>query len=517
MSVCVSENMGDATTEEGVYLTLDEMNAEVLDCARYGEHEELRDLIVAGADVNHCDDGGSNALHKAAANNEVECMKVLKEFAIAYKANEGGNFPTHWAAQNGQLDAMNFLIDNFGGEVDMLAQNKLGKSTLTEAFNKGDEHVLEVVLKHDSANEEKLLQTNTSNGVNRTVEGQAEGGVTVFTSTNDASTDAAATTSADSAGAMAEFNESNAVTHMMDLANDKSVLLKIRELPITNSDNPFGTDTAPEDDSTGLAVWPASIICARYTAINEEYKDMMRGKVVMELGAGAGLPGIAAALHAQPRKMYITDIHQRTLVNAAYNIVLNRNQDTSHTSLPSLSTMERAKATIGASDDNVKDDDSFDYASLIDNEEVTVVLGEHCETSVRNVNWLNTETFPPEKADVILGSDLVYDSGILAILSTAVDALLNAGGSFLYVAPDDGRDGMDELVNALEQKGLRCINKKSCEEEVYANPLAKHSRVGPSTGEDNSSADEDLGDDFVLHFYDMARKQPHSCYHFVKE
>lgn len=510
--------MGDNNTEnlqEGVYLTLEEMNTEVLECARYGEHEELRDLIVAGADVNYCDDGGSNALHKAAANNEVECMKVLKEFAIEYKANEGGNYPTHWAAQNGQLDAMNFLIENFVEEVDMLAQNKLGKSTLTEAFNKGDESVLEVVLKHDSANEEKLLQTNTTNGANEISEDQSEG-ATVFTSTNNAS---ATTASADGASTLAEFNESNAVTHTMDLANDKSVLLKIRELPITNSDNPFGTDTAPEDDSTGLAVWPASIICARYTAINQEYKDMMRGKVVMELGAGAGLPGIAAALHAQPRKMYITDIHQRTLVNAAYNIVLNRNQETSHISLPSLQTMEKAKSTINASDDDVKDDDSFDYTSLIDNEEVTVILGEHCETSVRNVNWLNTETFPPEKADVILGSDLVYDSGILAILSTAVDALLNTGGSFLYVAPDDGRDGMDELVNALEQKGLHCVNKKSCEEEVYANPLAKHSRVGPCTGEEdnNSNVDEDLGDDFVLHFYDMARKQPHSCYHFIKE
>ena len=56
--------MGDNNTEnlqEGVYLTLEEMNTEVLECARYGEHEELRDLIVAGADVNYCDDGGTGS------------------------------------------------------------------------------------------------------------------------------------------------------------------------------------------------------------------------------------------------------------------------------------------------------------------------------------------------------------------------------------------------------------------------------------------------------------------------
>ena len=75
----------------------------------------------------------------AAANGEVACMRVLHQFQAALLANESGNLPTHWAAQNGRTDALKFLIDHY--EVDMLTQNRAGRSVLTEAFqsqNSGD-------------------------------------------------------------------------------------------------------------------------------------------------------------------------------------------------------------------------------------------------------------------------------------------------------------------------------------------------------------------------------------------
>jgi hypothetical protein len=43
--------------DEGVAMTIEEMNEEVLECARYGEHEDLAALLEAGADVNHQGDG----------------------------------------------------------------------------------------------------------------------------------------------------------------------------------------------------------------------------------------------------------------------------------------------------------------------------------------------------------------------------------------------------------------------------------------------------------------------------
>lgn len=44
--------------------SFEEMNEEVLECARYGEEDELREYLTAGADVNYTDDSGNTALHK---------------------------------------------------------------------------------------------------------------------------------------------------------------------------------------------------------------------------------------------------------------------------------------------------------------------------------------------------------------------------------------------------------------------------------------------------------------------
>ena len=75
--------------------------------------------------------------------------------------NSQGNFPLHWAAQNSKKEALRFIIENY--EVDVLAKNFFGWSTLTEAFQKQDTDIIELGLSHDSANEEKLLETTPKN------------------------------------------------------------------------------------------------------------------------------------------------------------------------------------------------------------------------------------------------------------------------------------------------------------------------------------------------------------------
>ena len=50
---------------------------------------------------------------------------------------------------------------------------------------------------------------------------------------------------------------------------------------------------------------------------------------------------------------------------------------------------------------------------------------------VSKVSWSDPRTFPP-KADILIGSDLVYDSKILTLLTQAVDGMLAAGNFYIF-------------------------------------------------------------------------------------
>ena len=443
-------------SSEGTPMTLDEMNAEILECARYGESDDLRALLQAGANVNHRDVGGNTAVHKASANGEVSCLQVLKDFGADYGANAEGNLPTHWAAQNAKVDALRFLFETYGDKVDVLAQNSFGRSSLTEAFQSQNEAVIELCLSHPSADEERLLPGGKSNDKKQTLDESLEGmeiseeGEEVAMSPD-------------------QYLEQHAVTHTMALLSGvPNELLVIRELPITRADDPFGTESTPEDDTTGLGLWPAAVLAARWVAT--DLRAAMAGKVVVELGCGCGLPGLSAARYCGPRAVYLTDIHAPTLSNAAHNARLNAQQN------------ETVFASAPAP--------------------TSVVQG--CPVSVLRVSWTDPTSFPPEPADVLLGSDLVYDEGILSALTRAVTGLLVPGGVFYYIAPEEGRAGMDSLVSALAACGVVCEDQRPCPPELFANPIVGAGAV------DGLPAD----DAYVLHFYDLSAKKPHVCFTF---
>jgi hypothetical protein len=251
-------------------LTEVELRDELLECARYGEEDDLRAILTHGIDVNHQDDNGNTAMHKAAANGQIACMAILKEFGAAFKLNEQRNSPLHWAAQNGRADAIKFLIDHY--EVDVLEKNAMGRSALTEAFQSKNTDCIELCLSHPSASEERLLGGNQK--VSESI-------------TEDCTTTA---TIAEETPEETE-SERDAVTHAMQFT-EAGPLVRVRELPITRADNPFGSDEAPEDDTTGLGLWPASVLLAQWLA--RAGLEILRDKVVVELGAGCGLPSLAA-------------------------------------------------------------------------------------------------------------------------------------------------------------------------------------------------------------------------------
>ena len=137
--------------------------------------------------------------------------------------------------QNKSLSALQFLFENYDSVVDVLAPNKAGMSTLSEAFNSGDPDVISACLEHPTSSEEKLLSKMDSKS-------------NVDNKNQTASEDS---TDGD------DSKPYGAVDHVFNFDKEgvegsKTVFL--RELPISRADNPFGSESIPEDDTTGKGV-----------------------------------------------------------------------------------------------------------------------------------------------------------------------------------------------------------------------------------------------------------------------
>jgi Lysine methyltransferase/Ankyrin repeats (3 copies)/Ankyrin repeats (many copies) len=204
----------------------------------------------------------------------------------------------------------------------------------------------------------------------------------------------------------------DSVIHEFKFDSKSSEICKIRELPIT--DDPFGD--SPIADTTGFGIWCASLVMARWMV---KIAPSLFQKSVIELGAGCGVPGLALAKHVSIASLHLTDLNPRTVENLEFNIHLNH---------------------LG----------SLAQASTID--------------------WDDESTWMLP-VEVIIGSDLIYSKSIVPLLKKSVLGLLQPGGSFYYVAPSSGRDGLTDFLQEIEDYGLSLESKETAPHEFYMNPL----------------------------------------------
>lgn len=85
---------------------------------------------------------------------------------------------------------------------------------------------------------------------------------------------------------------------------------------IKHADKPFGQKAS--DDTTGLGIWSASIVLARWLV---DRVALLRQASVCELGAGCGVPGLAAAVYGEPSEVILTDINTQTVDNMRYDLL----------------------------------------------------------------------------------------------------------------------------------------------------------------------------------------------------
>ncbi len=100
--------------------------------ARSGNIEVMRSLLRLGANIYVKDKYGSNALHIAAGNNQVEALKVLFEngFEGIRVENDKGETPLHSAACSGSIEAIDYLVER---ELDINKHSKDGSTPLHKA------------------------------------------------------------------------------------------------------------------------------------------------------------------------------------------------------------------------------------------------------------------------------------------------------------------------------------------------------------------------------------------------
>ena len=230
---------------------------------------------------------------------------------------------------------------------------------------------------------------------------------------------------------------------MSDQEEKKTLL--VRELPIKNADSPFGDSAI--DDTTGLGIWSASLVMARWMA-QKSVLGRFDNKSVLELGAGCGVPGLTVGLYSRANAVHITDFNPATVQNLKYNIEINANRSSTHSNLQCSEWQERVNAS--------------------------------------SIDWENEATWPNEKMDFIVGSDLIYQKSIVPLLKKVVSGLLHPDGRFLYTCPSDGRDGLIEFIDTMKNEGFRCTSEEIAPDDYKKNPL--------------SSGDED---DAFLHFYEL--------------
>jgi hypothetical protein len=463
-------------------LTEEEAKSELIECARYGEVDSVRALLETwtpkfGDYINNGDKNGNTALHKAGSSGHESTVQLLLHNKADHLQNSSKNTPLHWAAANGHEGIVEMIINHdFGYELDVLLKNEFGRSILTEGFQSQKTKLVGLLLEHDSASEDKLLDggveadeskkekatsgDSSNNDNNKVIDGDfklnAEG---IVTTSDGQSISSSNTSSTGSSGIIHEFDffrgdESKSEENYCSNKDDETLLMSdqeekktllVRELPIKNADSPFGDSAI--DDTTGLGIWSASLVMARWMA-QKSVLGRFDNKSVLELGAGCGVPGLTVGLYSRANAVHITDFNPATVQNLKYNIEINANRSSTHSNLQCSEWQERVNAS--------------------------------------SIDWENEATWPNEKMDFIVGSDLIYQKSIVPLLKKVVSGLLHPDGRFLYTCPSDGRDGLIEFIDTMKNEGFRCTSEEIAPDDYKKNPL--------------SSGDED---DAFLHFYEL--------------
>ena len=226
----------------------------------------------------------------------------------------------------------------------------------------------------------------------------------------------------------------------------------------------------------GTVVWNAAVIlCAHARRVGD---DLVRGREVLDIGAGTGVVGFLCATMLGARDVTIADCGPKTMANLAETLAMYR-RDARRVERDNARAA-RAIETVSDDDDDDDDDvvvlneddinDGAPWASVRHNiklrrhlweEDLEIENARACgaATPLRVRHWSNAgietnadafaPTLEPDATfDVIIGSDLLYFSSQEASLAAAIRLRLRPGGACVIVQTlrDNNADVFERFV-----------------------------------------------------------------------
>jgi uncharacterized protein len=123
-------------------------NRELVDAAGDGASQRVLSLLRDGAKVDHKDDNGATALHHAAANGRLECVRILVEAGSDVNGGSSQSPVLLAAAGNGQGEVLEYLLSIPGTELDR--QDSSGATALHAAAARGEVEVMKLLIARGS-------------------------------------------------------------------------------------------------------------------------------------------------------------------------------------------------------------------------------------------------------------------------------------------------------------------------------------------------------------------------------
>jgi len=194
----------------------------------------------------------------------------------------------------------------------------------------------------------------------------------------------------------------------------------------------------PYHNDVALRLWEAGAGLAEYFIENP---DLVRGKHVVELGAGVGLTGLVIAGCCEARSVHMTDYTEGCRVNLAYNISINQDW------------LRKASKDCPSVTQGYLEWSSFSNSFTGTTDCKSQIKSSDCESQIKS-----SETFF-DGIDVLVAADVVYDVAYLEHLVIVVRCFLQNAPSSRQAIFGITRRNMktfDTFLGLLKRQGITC-------------------------------------------------------------